>query len=186
MKSILIVLIGIGFLSMNTTVMASDKLTIKEAIKIANATKRIDTIRLSKVNIPNISERSQHFEISDHLVIINDTNTEISLLGNESIYKISMTGHLELVGFNIQLLETGIINLGRIKFNDCKMPNLKTLNEIMKNKGHISIVRGVFEEKGKILIKDIEIRPGGNVLREQLSDVDLSSFEYPGLFIEKL
>lgn len=156
---------------------AGDSITLQEAIKNANSVIGSDTILLSEVRLEIDSKSTKHYQINDHLVLIDDTGNHSSLLNSGRTFKISMQGHFELVGFEIHNTEMGIINLGKLKFNNCRMPEIGSINQILRNRGHILIVNGAFKTEYGVIFKDIEMHPGGNIVREQLSNIDLSSFD---------
>ena len=137
--------------------------TFAEAIHQSNIISGKDSLYLSDFNLREIESRQ--YNISDQLVLINDLGDQENLLRKETLFKVAITGSLQLVGFDIAKSKSKIVNLGKVSLENCTFQEGKDLTQNIRNKGLFVIKNGIFEGSSDgIIIRDAHFKVGAAVI----------------------
>jgi len=139
--------------------------SLSEAIEESNYLSGKDSLYLSDFDINTIAEGPRQYSITDQLVLINDLGMEGNLLKDNVLFKVALTGALELVGFDLTEIDSRIINLGKVSLEDCTFAEGKDLTAYINNKGLFEIKNGVFlGSKEGTIIRNAYFKVGANVI----------------------
>lgn len=127
--------------------------SLSEAIEVSNLLSGKDSLYLSDFDVNTIAEGPMQYSITDQLVLINDLGEKGNLLNDNVMFKVALTGALQLVGFDLSDINSKIINLGKVTLDDCSFTEGKDLTAFINNKGLFEINNGVFHgsKEGKII-----------------------------------
>ena len=139
--------------------------TLAEAIHESNMLNGKDSLYLSDFQLGSIENGPKQYDITDQLVLINDLGDTAELLKDKLVFKIAITGALQLIGFDMAELNSKLINLGKISLEDCTFKEGKDLTQYIMNKGLFEIKNGIFKgsEEG-IIIRDAYFKVGAKVI----------------------
>ena len=138
--------------------------TLSEAIIESNNLSGKDSLYLRDFNVEDLGKSFQ-YDITDQLVLINDLGSKADLLHKDAVFKIAITGSLQLIGFDLGIAESMVINLGKVSLENCTFTEGKDLTRMIKNKGLFIIKNGVFKgSKEGAIIRDAYFKVGAPVI----------------------
>jgi len=88
--------------------------SLAEAIEESNILSGKDSLYLSDFDITAFPDGVKQYSITDQLVLINDLGENGNLLNDNVMFKIALTGALQLIGFDLSEIDSRIINLGKV------------------------------------------------------------------------
>lgn len=136
-----------------------------EAIEISNTLSGKDSLYLSDFNWNLSAEAPKQYDITDQLVLINDLGENADLLRKEVIFKVAITGSLQLIDFDMTEFNSKFVNLGKISLDNCRFTEGKDLTNQIRNKGLFTIRNGVFHgHKDGLIIRDADFKVGAAVI----------------------
>jgi len=139
--------------------------SLAEAIEQSNLISGKDSLYLSDFNIETLEDGEKQYNITDQLVLINDLGPNAKLLQQKVIFKVAITGALQLIGFDISKMNSRLINLGKISLDDCVFMEGKDLTQYINNKGLFEINNGRFQgSKEGMIIRDAYFKVGARVI----------------------
>ena len=155
------------FILVNTTAEAKviKANTLEEAIAESNLLNGKDSLYLSDFDINTIAEGPRQYSITDQLVLINDLGVNGNILSDNVLFKVALTGALQLVGFDLSNIDSRIINLGKVTLEDCSFVEGKDLTAHFNNKGLFEIKNGVFTGSTEgTIIRNAYFKVGARVI----------------------
>ncbi len=139
--------------------------TLAEAIEESNILNGKDSLYLSDFELPTFENGAKRYDITDQLVIINDLGDAALFLKEKAVFKVAITGALQLIGFDFSNLDSRLINLGKISLEDCTFTEGKDLTLYINNKGLFEIKNGVFKGSTEgTIIRDAYFKVGARVI----------------------
>jgi|GEM_PF-3207834 len=139
--------------------------SLANAIEESNMLSGKDSLYLSDFDINTLEEGMKQYSITDQLVLINDLGENGNILNNNVMFKVALTGALELVGFDLSNIDARIINLGKVTLEDCNFKEGKDLTAFINNKGLFEIKNGIFQDsKEGTIIRTAHFRVGAHVI----------------------
>lgn len=139
--------------------------TLADAIAESNLLNGKDSLYLSDFDINSIAEGPKQYSVTDQLVLINDLGAEGNILKDNVLFKVALTGTLDLKGFDFSNINSRVINLGKVTLEDCTFVEGKDLTAHFNNKGLFEIKNGEFRgsEEG-LIIRTAYFKVGAKVI----------------------
>lgn len=139
--------------------------SLADAIHISNTTTGKDSLYLSDFTDFTITEDTKQFDITDQLVLINDLGSDAELLKGDVLFKVAITGALDLVGFDFRDFDARFINLGKITIEHGTFQEGKDLTQKIKNRGLFEIKNGNFlGSPSGLIIKHASFKVGAPII----------------------
>jgi len=139
--------------------------SLGEAIQESNLLSGKDSLYLSDYKLHEMESSSMLYDITDQLVLINDLGPQMELLESKAVFKVAITGTLQFIGFDLTRINSKLINLGKVTFENCVFEEGKDLTQYITNKGLFEIKNGKFGSKTEgVIIRDAYFKVGAKVI----------------------
>ena len=162
---IVIALLVFTFLSIQTEAKIIKAASLAEAIQESNLLSGKDSLYLSDFQLNSISEGPMQYDITDQLVLINDLGNDALLLKEKAVFKVAITGALQLIGFDLSNMDARLINLGKVSLDSCTFAEGMNLTAYINNKGLFEIKNGTFKgSKEGTIMRDAYFKVGAKVI----------------------
>ena len=164
LKIVLALLVCI-FLSFQAEAKIIKASSLAEAIQESNLLSGKDSLYLSDFQLNTITDGPRQYDITDQLVLINDLGDDALLLKEKAVFKVAITGALQLIGFDLSNMDARLINLGKVSLDNCTFAEGMNLTAHINNKGLFEIRNGTFKgSKEGIIMRDAYFKVGAKVI----------------------